>query len=134
MNSLPLVLRDDKRRAVERFATHAEAEQAASWRCRGRHASDPLDPRLLELLPSRPKAWRKFVEPIPAELVEFWIAKEPRYCQLAEFACTSGQWRCLWRSGDIEAYAQQGIRTVWCFWSRARSKRSARLIRSSISA
>lgn len=71
---------------------------------------DPLDPRLLELLPHRPKAWRKFVEPIPAELVEFWISKEPRHCLLAEFACTSGQWRCLWQSGDIEAYAQQGIR------------------------
>jgi|GEM_PF-4664738 len=110
MNSLPFVLREDKRHTVERFATHAEAEQAASSRCRGLRVSDSLDPRLLELLPSRPKSWRKFVEPIPAELVEFWISKEPRYCLLAEFACTSGQWRCLWRSGDIEAYAQQGIR------------------------
>ena len=110
MNSLPFELRDDKRRAVERFATHAEAEQAASSRCRGLRVSDSLDPRVLELLPSRPKAWRKFVEPIPAELVEFWVFKEPRYCLLAEFACTSGQWRCLWQSGDIEAYAQQGIR------------------------
>ncbi len=71
---------------------------------------DRLDPRLLTLLPHRPKLWREFVEGIPAELVEFWIAREPRHCLLAEFASTSGQWRCLWHSGDIEAYPQQGIR------------------------
>jgi len=71
---------------------------------------DRLDPHLLTLLPHRPKLWRDFVGAIPAELVEFWIAREPRFCFLAEFASTSGQWRCLWQSGDIETYPQQGIR------------------------
>ena len=79
---------------------------------------DPLDPDLLSLLPHRPRAWRAFVHAIPAELVEFWIARQPGYCLLAEFAATSGQWRCLWRSGDIETYPQQGIRHRVLFMNR----------------
>ncbi|NVN44823.1 hypothetical protein HW537_13040 [Asaia siamensis] len=58
MKPLPFVLRDDRRRAVSRFATYAEAERAASKRCKSLRAAVPVYRRRTHIATVHPCAER----------------------------------------------------------------------------